>query len=119
MPRQLTVVESIQKLLVDAGYMKEGDDTRNGVWGQYTKEAYEKAVWEIAYARRMWTHQNCVSAAMHTPEQVPPDLAKALRDIAKENEADEEEPLQERFQKLNENEAVEEETDEGEPDESE
>ena len=101
MPRRLTVIETMHKLLVESGYMKAGDDVENGIWGQYSKEMYEKAVWEIAYARKLWSHERCMVAASSTPDQVPADLAQILKDMAKEKSRDGENALRHRFNTMN------------------
>ena len=97
MPRRLTVIETMHKLLVESEYMKASDDTESGTWGAYSREMYEKAVWEVAYAKGLWSHEMCVVASTTTPEQVPTDLAQILKDIAKEKSEGGKNALRRRF----------------------
>ena len=98
MPRQPTVVEATQKILMDAELLPECDETREGTWGPTTKGAWWKAVWECAYPDGLWTWDQCVYAEKYQPESVPRDLEAALHRkkarLEAENAETEEEPAE-------------------------
>ena len=78
MPRQPTLIEKVQTMLIKSNLLQESEETRKGIWGPNTKEAYIKAIWETAYPDGVWTWDQCKIAAKTQPEAYPMDLAHAL-----------------------------------------
>ena len=80
MPRQPTVTESVQKMLMDHGFLRECEETRKGIWGEETRRAYNDAIWKVAYPSGTWTWDQCKVAEVSQPETVPKDLELAMEE---------------------------------------
>lgn len=93
MPRQPTVTERYQQLLVDAKRLNsDSDEVAQGKWGPETANSYYGAVMDLMQG--VWRPMELEVAAKEQPAVLIPELVAALETEAMEIDGDNVEPTE-------------------------